>query len=80
MWYLDAVIPVMYVELLVDRPIDQIVHPDFEHDYELLRFQKRHEVSNVLPGKFCREPKDFCKSNYFVIGFNAVRRGVHLVS
>lgn len=56
MRYLDAVIPVMDVELLENYSVDQIVHPNFEHNYELLRFQEGHEVSYILLSKFSRKP------------------------
>ena len=78
--YLDAVVPSMHIELLVNHTIDQTMYSNFEHDYEFLCFQERHEVSNILFGEFSWKAKHFCQSGYFVISFNRGRLRVHLIS
>lgn len=78
--YLDAVVPSMHVELLVNHTIDQTMYSNFEHDYEFLCFQERHEVSYILFGEFSWKPKHFCQSGYFVVSFNRGRLRVHLIS
>ena len=82
--YLDAVVPSMHVELLVNHTIDQTMYSNFLAWLWILCFQERQEVGNILFGKFSWKPKYFCQSSYFVVSFNRGRNGgrlrVHLIS